>query len=60
MGSGRVNKAQWVEMFREVGLDDSTMRQWHHVFEQRHPDGHQAFLEWLDIPSDEIAEIRML
>jgi hypothetical protein len=60
MNSTRVNKAQWVEMFREIGLDDSTMSQWHRVFEQRNPEGHQEFLEWLNIPSSEITEIRSL
>jgi hypothetical protein len=60
MNSSRVNKEQWVEMFRTIGLDDSTMNQWHRVFEQRDPEGHQAFLEWLDIPSSEIEEIRSI
>ncbi|MES9824140.1 MAG: hypothetical protein ABW127_06875 [Candidatus Thiodiazotropha endolucinida] len=58
MNSANVSKAQWVEMFREIGLDDTTMAQWHQVFEQRNPQGHQQFLEWLNIPSNEIAEIR--
>jgi hypothetical protein len=60
MNSSRVNKEQWVEMFRIIGLDDSTMNQWHRVFEQLNPEGHQAFLEWLDIPSSEIKEIRSI
>jgi hypothetical protein len=60
MNSSGVSKVQWVEMFREIGLDDSTMRQWHQVFEQRNPEGHREFLEWLNIPSKEIAEIRSL
>jgi hypothetical protein len=60
MNTGSVKKEQWVEMFREIGLDDSKMRQWHRVFEQRNPEGHQEFLEWLNIPGAEIAEIRAL
>ena len=55
-----MNKAQWVELFREIGLDDETMLQWHRLFESRHPQGHQSFLEWLQIPEDEITRIRGL
>jgi hypothetical protein len=60
MNSNRVSKEQWVEMFREIGLDDATMRQWHRIFEQRNSQGHQSFLEWLNIPNSEITEIRSL
>ena len=60
MTSKYVNKEQWVEMFRESGLDDATMMKWHRVFEGRNPEGHQEFLEWLGIPADDIKEIRSL
>jgi hypothetical protein len=60
MNTANVSKEQWVDMFREIGLSDESMTRWHRVFEQRNPDGHQAFLEWLNIPSTEIAEIRTL
>ncbi len=60
MQSKNVNKAQWVAMFRQIGLDDTTMTQWHRIFESSNPEGHQAFLEWLSIPADEIVEIRAL
>jgi hypothetical protein len=53
-----VSKAQWVALFRELGLDETQMRQWHRLFEARHPDGHQGFLEWLGIPAAEINTIR--
>ncbi len=56
--TARVTKEQWVEMFRAIGLDEATMHQWHREFESRHPDGHQAFLEWIDIPAEEIVRIR--
>jgi len=55
-----MNKDQWVELFREIGLDDDTMLRWHRVFEGRYPDGHQSFLEWLQIPADDITRIRAL
>lgn len=53
-----VTKELWIEMFRAIGLDDGAMRSWHQEFERRAPQGHQAFLEWLKIPADEIEKIR--
>jgi hypothetical protein len=55
-----MNKDQWVELFREIGLDEECMRRWHQVFEARYPSQHQAFLEWLGISADEIGRIRTL
>ncbi len=54
----KVSKEAWVAMFREIGLDDDAMMQWHRLFETRHPEGHEDFLAWLGISSDEIAKIR--
>jgi hypothetical protein len=34
------------------------MQRWHQEFESRYPDQHQAFLEWLGIPAEEIRRIR--
>ncbi len=53
-----MTKAAWVDMFRAIGLNEAQMRQWHTLFEQRHPQQHQAFLEWLQIQPAEIAQIR--
>lgn len=53
-----VNKEDWVAMFRDTGLSDESMKRWHHLFEARHPDGHEGFLSWLGIPPDEIRMIR--
>jgi hypothetical protein len=53
-----VNVREWVAMFREIGLDDRQMEQWHRLFETRHPDGHQGFLEWLGLAAQEIDRIR--
>ncbi len=49
---------EWVALFREIGLEESTMKQWHKLFEARHPAGHQGFLEWLGLPPKEIDRIR--
>ncbi|MBO0613986.1 MAG: hypothetical protein RL122_1253 [Pseudomonadota bacterium] len=43
MPNTNMTKTQWIELFRETGLDEATMRQWHHLFEQRYPAQHQAF-----------------
>lgn len=53
-----MTKEAWVAMFQELGLTEAQMRQWHALFEQRHPAQHQAFLEWLQIQPQEIAQIR--
>ncbi|GAB6907433.1 conserved hypothetical protein [Desulfosarcina cetonica] len=56
--SNTIGKAEWVDMFREIGLSEETMMKWHRVFETRHPDAHAAFLKWLAIPDAEITTIR--
>jgi len=55
-----MDKEKWVELFREIGLDDATMKRWHMEFESRYPQGHQSFLEWLQIPEEDISHIRAL
>ena len=54
----RVNKEDWVAMFREIGLNDESMKKWHQLFEVRHPEGHADFLNWLGLSSDEITRVR--
>lgn len=58
--SNAMNKENWVTMFEEIGLDEATMVRWHQLFEKKFPDGHHSFLEWLNIPNDEIERIRAL
>lgn len=60
MSNTLMNKEKWVRLFREIGLDDETMVQWHRKFEASYPEGHQSFLEWLNIAPDEISRIRAL
>ncbi|MEE9910959.1 MAG: hypothetical protein K4571_04470 [Deltaproteobacteria bacterium] len=55
---GKVTVLQWVELFREAGLDDADMKKWHHLFEAKNPEGHQSFLEWLGLDAEKIKEIR--
>lgn len=49
----------WIAMFRDIGLDQAKMEQWHGLFEARHPLAHQRFLEWLGIEAAEIDRIRV-
>ncbi len=60
MSNEVMNKEKWVLLFKEIGLDEATMTRWHREFEARYPDGHQSFLEWLNIGEDEIRHIRAL
>jgi len=60
MNDTHMNKDKWVRLFREIGLDDETMVLWHRKFEASYPEGHQSFLEWLNISADEIGRIRAL
>lgn len=53
-----MTKQQWVEVFRATGLDEAAMQTWHREFEARYPEGHQAFLQWLNIPPEEIGALR--
>jgi hypothetical protein len=52
------NVDEWVAMFEEVGLGEAKRKQWHQLFERRHPVGHQGFLEWLGIKPEKIDQIR--
>ena len=60
MSNEVMNKEKWVLLFKEIGLDEATMTQWHREFEARYPDSHQSFLEWLNIEANEIRQIRAL
>lgn len=54
----QLTKDEWVAMFQQAGLTEEMMHRWHQVFEQNHPEAHQAFLEGLQIPAQEITRIR--
>ena len=53
-----MTKEQWIALFKEIGLSEKQMHDWHATFEKKHPDAHQSFLEWLNISTDEIKAIR--
>lgn len=54
----QLNVEQWKEMFREIGLTETDMLKWHRLFEAKHPQAHQTFLEWLGIDAATISLIR--
>ena len=53
-----VTKDMWVDFLRAAGLDEEGMLQWHKEFEATSPQGHQDFLESLDLSKQEIKKIR--
>lgn len=55
-----LDKDQWVEMFRNVGMSDENMSEWHREFERNAPEAHQDFLESIGLSEERIREIRKL
>lgn len=53
-----MDKAKWIELLQESGLNDEDMNQWHKLFEKYNPQAHQQFLENLKINPSEIIQIR--
>jgi DNA-binding transcriptional MerR regulator len=53
-----ITKEKWVSIMHASGFTEAEMQRWHAEFENSAPDEHQAFLEFLHIPSDEIRAIR--
>ena len=57
MGS-KMTVKEFAQMFHEIGLDEAAMQKWHALFEQRHPDSHRSFLEWLGLDAAQIEQVR--
>jgi len=53
-----MNKEKWVSIMHAAGFSEEQMRRWHKQFEQQAPAEHQEFLEYLQIPTEEIGKIR--
>jgi hypothetical protein len=49
---------KWVDIFEAAGIDEAARHRWHHEFEHRAPDDHQAFLEWLGMAPGDIQRVR--
>ena len=53
-----MTKEKWVSIMHAAGFSEEQMRRWHKQFEQQAPEEHQEFLEYLQIPVEEIGKIR--
>jgi len=53
-----MTKQKWLEVFQSAGIDEGMQRRFHQEFEKRYPAEHQAFLDYLQIPAAESAQIR--
>jgi DNA-binding transcriptional MerR regulator len=53
-----MDRGKWVELLRASGFTDEDLGRWHRDFERTDPAYHQRFLEFLGIPSAEVAVIR--
>jgi DNA-binding transcriptional MerR regulator len=57
-GDESMTKEKWVAIMKRAGFSEPDMRRWHVEFEHTAPDEHQQFLEYLNIPGDEVQSIR--
>jgi hypothetical protein len=53
-----ISKTQFTAVLEGAGITHEQMMRLHALFEQRHPEEHQSFLEHLGIPEPEIRAIR--
>ena len=53
-----MTKEKWVAVMRDTGFSEEDMHRWHKQFEKAAPTDHQEFLQFLNIPAEEIARIR--
>lgn len=53
-----MTKDKWVEIMRASGFSEADMHRWHAEFERSAPGEHQEFLQFLQVPADDIARIR--
>jgi len=56
--SKRMSKQLWSSILKASGFSDEEMRNWHITFEREAPAQHLTFLQYLQIPGDEIDIIR--
>jgi len=53
-----ITKNQFVALLNEIGVTDAQKHRLHALFEARHPQAHEEFLQWLGLPADAIRAIR--
>ena len=54
----QMTKDKWVAVMRDAGFTEDDMHRWHRQFEKSAPNDHQEFLQFLNIPAEEISRIR--
>ncbi len=57
-GRRKMTKDKWVAVMKDAGFTENDMHRWHQQFEKSAPNDHQEFLQFLNIPADEISRIR--
>lgn len=53
-----ITKDKWVSIMKAAGFSEADMHRWHAEFEKAAPNEHQEFLQFLNIPAEEIHSIR--
>lgn len=53
-----ITKDQFSALLTEAGVTDAQKTRLHALFEQRHPEAHQKFLEFLGVSPAEVRQIR--
>ena len=53
-----ITKDQFIRILTDAGIGESQTHKIHALFEERHPDAHEAFLRWLGIGDRECSKIR--
>ena len=53
-----LSKDQWVQMFKNAGMSEQDMHNWHRDFEANAPEAHQDFLESIGLDEAKIRQIR--
>jgi hypothetical protein len=53
-----ITKDQFVSILNDAGITEAQKHKLHGLFEARHPQGHEAFLQWLGLPPEEVRVIR--
>lgn len=53
-----MTKEKWVSIMTAAGFSKADMHRWHAEFEKAAPNEHQEFLQYLNIPAEEIQTIR--
>ena len=53
-----ITKDQFVAVLDGAGITNEQKHRLHALFEQRHPEEHQSFLEYLGLPATAVREIR--